>query len=124
MGFRVPRRTARVTFEEGHDYYGAEITLNLDLPLGALFQFQALREQSPADAIRMFADDVLESWNIEGDDGQPLPADYAGISQLPSAFLNALIDRWVQEGTAAPTPLGQPSSDTGGSVVQLEKTAT
>ena len=127
MGFKVPRRTARVAFEEGHDYHGAEIVLRLDLPVSALFEMQHLREgDSTADeAIRRFADEVIESWNIEGDDGQPLPVQYeGGASTLPAAFIIALMDRWSQEATAAPAPLGQPSSDTAGSVVPLTQTGT
>lgn len=124
MGFKVPRRTARVIFEEGHDYHGAEIELNLDVPLRALFEFQKLREDDPSEAFRMFAEDVLQSWNIEDDSGAPLPADYEGLCSLPSAFITTLMDRWVTEGTTAPVPLEQRSSDTDGSVVPLTQTAT
>ena len=123
-GYKVPRRTAHVTFDEGHEYHGAEINLNLDVPLRVLFEFQRLREDDPTAAFRRFAEDVLDSWNIEADDGSPLPADYDGMAELPPAFVTALMDRWVAEGTTAPTPLGQPSSDTDSSVVPLAKTGS
>ena len=124
MGYKVPRRNAIVTFEDGHDYYGAEITLSLDLPISLLFELQKLREDGSDAAIRLFADDVVEAWNLEDDSGQPLPANFEGASTLPAAFISALMDRWVQVATAAPAPLGQTSSDTAGSVVPLTQTGT
>lgn len=122
MGFKVPRRTAVIAFEEGHDYYGAEIVLNLDLPIRAFFDLQRMRQDGKEqDAIQFFATDVLESWNLEAEDGGALSADFAGVETLPPAFISALIDRWVTEGTTAPIPLGQRSSDTAGSEEQSTK---
>lgn len=123
-GFKVPRRTAHITFDQAHEYYGAEIDLNLDVPLRVLFEFQKLREDDSVTAFQLFADIVLASWNIEAEDGSLLPANYQGMSELPPAFVTSLIDRWIAEGTTAPTPLEQPSSDTDGSVVPLTKTGS
>lgn len=124
MGFQVPRRAARISFEEGHDYHGAEVVLNLDLPLHVLFEFQKLREAEPIEAVRLFAAEVLSSWNIEDASGASVPADFDGMCSQPAAFYTAVMDRWVSVATEAPTPLGQPSSDTGGSAAQSIRTGT
>ena len=124
MGFQVPRRTARVTFEEGHDYHGAEVVFLLDAPTAFLFEFQRAQKADTETAIRMFADSIIDSWNLEDDAGNALSADYEGAQTLPTVFLSALMERWVAEATAAPAPLGQPSSDTDGSVVPLTQTGS
>ena len=124
MGFKVPRRTAIVTFEEGHDYHGAEITLNLDVPLAFLFEFERVRAQDPEASVRMFVESILAAWNVEDDNGDPVPATYEGARTQPPAFIRALMERWVAEGTVAPAPLEQPSSATAGSVVPLTQTGT
>ena len=123
MGFKVPRRQARITFEEGHDYYGAEVTLNLDVPMAFLFEFERTRAADTEAAVRMFVESILAEWNVEDDAGQPIPATYDGAKTQPPAFIRALMDRWVTEGTAAPAPLEQTSSDSGTSVVPLARTA-
>lgn len=123
MGFQVPRRTARVTFEEGHDYHGAEITLNLDLPTAAIFELQRLQAEDADAAVRMFADDALVTWNIE-DNGVPVPATYEGAKTQPAAFILTLMRRWQEAATEVPAPLGQASSGTDSSVVPLAQTGS
>ena len=123
MGFQVPRRTARVTFEEGHDYHGAEVVLNLDLPTAAIFELQRLQATDGDAAVRMFAEDALVSWNVE-DGGAPVPASYDGAKTQPSAFILALMQKWLEAATDIPAPLGQSSSATDGSVVPLASTGS
>lgn len=123
MGFQVQRRKAVVRFEEGHEYYGAEIEINLDLPIRMLFDFQELQATDYQKAMELFARDVLAGWNLE-EDGEPVPADIEGLGTLPHALVSSLMSRWMAEASAAPTPLEQPSSDTDGSVVPLERTGT
>lgn len=124
MGFQVPRRTARVSFEEGHDYHGAEVVLVLDAPTEFLFEFQRAQKSDIELAISMFAESIIESWNVEDALGNPRPTSYEGAKKEPPAFLTALMERWVAEATAAPAPLGQRSSDTDGSVVPLTQTGS
>lgn len=123
MGFKVPRRQARVTFEEGHDYHGAEVVLNLDLPTAAIFELQRLQATDGDAAVRMFADDALVSWNVE-DEAGPVPASYEGAKTQPSAFILALMQKWMEAATDIPAPLGQASSATDGSVVPLASTGS
>lgn len=103
-GFRPPKRTATLTFEEGHDYHGAEVSVRLDVPMSVVFEFDSL---SPADGMRRFGDEILIDWNIEDDDGNPVPATADGLLSQSSDFGLALLDAWKESAAGVPTPLGR-----------------
>lgn len=109
-GFRVPRREALVEFEEGHEYHGAEVRLRLDVPMGLVFEFQRLGSDGEA-ALRRFGDQILLGWNLEDDDGEPVPATADGLLTQPFGFANTLMTRWAEAVTGVPGPLGVPSSN-------------
>ena len=110
-GFRLPEKTARVTFE-GTDYDGAEIQLRLSVSFA---QFIALRESAMGEdqefMARLFGETVLMEWNLEDEDGQPLPADGDGMMAIPLDLTNLVVQHWVEAVAAVPTPLEQPSGD-------------
>lgn len=57
---------------------------------------------------------VLVSWNIEDDDGQPVPATREGLGTLYFPFVMTVIMAWITEMSQAPPPLPG-SSGSGGS---------
>ncbi len=124
MGFKVPRRKLQISFDEGHEYFGAEVELTLDMPIGLMFDMRTLEADDPEEATRLFADQVLASWNLEDDDGEPIPPDYQGARTVPSAFMTTLMKRWSEEATTVPAPLDQTSSATDLLVVQSTGTGT
>jgi hypothetical protein len=114
-GYRVPRRTALVEFDEAHEYYGAEIVLRLDVPIGVMLEFQraATDEGQAETVIRRFGDDIVLEWNLEDDEG-PVPATGDGLMMQSFAFANMLLSKWVEVATQVPGPLGEPSNNGNG----------
>ena len=110
-GFRIPERTARITFE-GTDYDGAEIKLRLSVSFA---QFIALREAAQEEdqegMARLFGENVLIDWNLEDNDGQSIPANAEGMMAIPLDLTNLIVQHWVEAVSAVPVPLEQPSSD-------------
>ena len=110
-GFRLPEKTARINFE-GTDYDGAEIRVLLSVTFA---QFIALRESAQGEdqevMARLFGQDVLMEWNLEDDDGQPIPADGDGMLAIPLELTNLIVQHWVEAVSGVPAPLEAPSGD-------------
>jgi hypothetical protein len=110
-GFRLPERTARITFE-GTDYDGAEIRVRLSVSFA---QFIALRESAQGEdqerMARLFGETVLMDWNLEDPDGEPLLADGDGMLMIPLDLANLVVQHWVEEVAGVRAPLSEPSGD-------------
>ena len=110
-GFRVPEKTARITFE-GTDYDGAEIILRLSVTFA---QFIALRESAQGDdqevMARLFGETVLMEWNLDDADGNPIPANSDGMLSIPIQLTNLVVQHWVQAVAGVPVPLVETSGD-------------
>ena len=110
-GFRVPEKTARITFE-GTDYDGAEIILRLSVTFA---QFIALRESAQGDdqevMARLFGETVLMEWNLDDSDGNPIPANSDGMLVIPLQLTNLVVQHWVQAVAGVPVPLVETSGD-------------
>jgi hypothetical protein len=112
-GFRVPKRTAKLVFED--DYAGAEVRVQLDVPIQLYIDIQDLVDaEKHLEVFGLFGRAVLLDWNLEDDDGQPIPANAAGFVQLPPGFGNLIIQEWMDEVTRLPGPLAERSN--GGSM--------
>jgi hypothetical protein len=110
-GFRVKKRTAIIKFE-GTEYDGAEIECLFDIPLKKLFEIQRLAEAGKAEeSFRQFGDEILTAWNIEQDDGNPIPATGEGLLNQPPQFANLILSKWLAAMTEPPAPFAsQPNS--------------
>ena len=110
-GFRIPEKTALITFEDT-DYDGAEIQLRLSVSFA---QFIALREAAQGEdqegMARLFGENVLMEWNLEDDDGKPIPANGDGMLAIPMALTNLVVQHWVEAVSGVSAPLEQPSGD-------------
>ena len=110
-GFRIPEKTARITFE-GTDYDGAEIVLLLSVTFA---QFIALRESAQGDdqggMARLFGDNILMDWNLEDADGNPIPANSDGMLAIPLELTNLVIQHWAEAVAGVPAPLSETSGD-------------
>ena len=112
MGFKNPRRTARLIFDEGSPYQGAEVVCAFDVSLGMFFEFsQAGSEDMAAqrEAFVRFGDELLIEWNLEEDDGTPIPATGEGILRISAPFVMVIISKWQEAIQDVPAPLGEPS---------------
>ena len=110
-GFRLPEKTARITFE-GTDYDGAEIQLRLSVSFA---KFIALRESAQGEdqegMARLFGQNVLMDWNLEDDAGQPIPADGDGMLAIPLELTNLIVQHWIEAVSVVPAPLSETSGD-------------
>ena len=113
MGYKLPKRTAHVAFEEGHAFHGLEVELSLSVPLATTFELARLGKNAREDAepfIRAFAQHVLVSWNVEDDNG-PVPATPDGVvGALTQDVLLELFEQW-KDAQGVSAPLEQPSSE-------------
>lgn len=107
MGFRIPQREANVTFE-GTDFDGAEARLRLSAPMRLLFEFQNMDPTDPKASehtIRTFGEKILLGWNLEDEQGVPVPATAEGLLEQPMEFSVALFRAWAEAASGIPAPL-------------------
>jgi len=103
-GFRLQKRTARLVFSG--DYEGAEIVVRLDVPVSVFIDIQDMvANNDQLRVFEIFGEKVLAEWNLEDDDGQPLPATANGMKDVPLQFANLIIEQWVEVSTQPPDPL-------------------
>ena len=69
-----------------------------------------------ANLFEMFAE-VLVEWNVQDEDGEPVPATLEGVRTQDADFVMGIMRVWFQAVTTAPAPLPATSSDGGPSVV-------
>jgi hypothetical protein len=89
-------------------YFGRAEEIAQEMAGGQLSDVEAaekLREM-----YERFANIVVD-WNVEDDDGEPVPISVDGFLSQEQDFLNMIIAAWMRAGTAVPVPLAQPSSD-------------
>ena len=110
-GFRIPDQTAHLTFS-GTDYDGAEIWVRLNV---SFRHYIHLREAAEGDDQARMADlfggNVLMDWNLEDDDGQPIPANGEGMLQIPLSLAMLVVQYWVEAVSGVSSPLSETSGD-------------
>jgi hypothetical protein len=124
MGYKLPEQTAVLRLH-GSLYEGAEVRVNLGVSVGVVLHTQELMakgllategKDAPAEQldslIDLFAGAGLRTWNLERDNGEPIPADVDGIHEIPVALFTLLIQHWMEaitatgeEQNAKPSPL-------------------
>lgn len=116
-GFTLQRRTINLTFTDG-DLEGLSVVCRLDIALGMFLEFQSALAGTSNDnpegfgeSFRLFAENVLISWNLE-EDGIPVAASVDGFFTLPPAVASEIITRWSSEVTELSNPLDETSSNT------------
>lgn len=122
MGFRPQRKQYRITFPDSHDLHGLEMTAR-GMAVGELLgltethravttgQDTATKLKAVSALLDTFAR-ALQEWNLDDDDGNPVPPDRAGLDSLDFDQLLSGITAWVQAISVVPGPLGKPSTPT------------
>ena len=112
-GFRVPSKV--VDLEMPEEYAGAVVRAKTNVSMKQLWDLtDKMESEDPGQAfagIRDFGDTILESWNLEDSEGEPLPPNGEGILQVDFIFARSLIEAWMQAVTTVAAPLGQPSNN-------------
>ena len=87
-------------------YQGAEVVVILSVPLGVSM---SLREQADSDdpttIYATFVQHGLKEWNLEDEDGKPVPMTVEGLETLPTDFVLFVLDQWTQQIGKVPVPL-------------------
>ena len=110
-GFRLPERTARMTFD-GTDYAGAEIQVLLSVSFARFIELrEAAQGEDQEGMARLFGQNILMEWNLEDTDGESIPADGDGMLAIPLALPNLIVQHWVEEVAGVSAPLVEPSGD-------------
>jgi len=112
-GFRIPDKIAVITFE-GTDYDGAEIRAKLNVNFRYFSEIQAAISEDSTNGLRvaeLFGDHALIDWNLEDDDGNPVPANAEGMTMIPVELVNLMVGHWAEAVSDIPDPLEKISSD-------------
>ena len=102
----IQRRRAVLVFAQP-EYEGIHIEARLDVDLRTFLDLQQLAGQSDNNpeglraAFTMFGDQILDSWNLQDEDGTVLTADAAGFLSLPPALGTAILGAWSEAATTA-----------------------
>lgn len=68
--------------------------------------------KSDEDINRLFADRI-QSWNLEGEDDQPLPPTLQTIKGLPNRTVSIMVREWFKAMTAVPPDSSENSNGSG-----------
>lgn len=122
-GYRHQARVYKLTFE---DYPGLEITTK-SVSTGRLMKLMRmavrLQDKDVSDASGLTEEDAeavdalfsgfaqaLVSWNLEDEDGNPVPATKEGVYDQDFDFILSLINDWIGVVSGTPGDLGKGSN--------------
>jgi hypothetical protein len=118
-GYRPERRVYRLRFEDPG--MSGLVVRARSAPVGQFMGLVQLADQAKAsvedvkridELFRGFADCLLE-WNLEDDDGQPVPPTIEGLYGQDMDFALTIIFAWIEGIVGVTGPLGNSSSDGG-----------
>lgn len=114
MGYKLPKTTALLVFEN-EDYKGAEIRVRLNVPVGiyldVLLGGDITVPGSATSALVEAALKLIVDWNLEDDNGKPVPLTLDGLtSHVDLALLNLIVSEWAEASNPS-APLEQPSAN-------------
>ena len=113
--YKHPAKDFLLRFE---DLPGLEVHMR-SVSVGKLMDMAGLADEfkggdaDPAkvsELFTMFADRLV-SWNLDGDDDKPVPADLAGVRSLDVDLFMAIFEGWFESIVSAPPPLQKPSAN-------------
>ncbi len=100
-GYQLPKQIITLDFE-GTDWEGAEVKLRRSISLDTYLFYQALdvkkldgNAQLLKEALVKFGDELIDSWNLHDDAGEPIPADGEELIALgDTRFSLTLLMEW------------------------------
>jgi hypothetical protein len=114
MGYK--RKIYKLRWPEGHELHGLEISMrgmSMD-DLGTVIGLQSSSASTPGPEligplIDVFARNV-QAWNVEDEDGNPVPVTEANIRAEDSRMLLQVVMSWAEKATTVAPPLPPTSS--------------
>lgn len=124
MGFKRERKTYRLVFDNKSELDGLEVVTK-SMPLRDFMEMAQLAnsanessEEGLYKANNLFVkfSEFLVEWNLEDEDGKPVPADFDGVYSQELAFVLALVTAWMEAISGVSNPLGKESTSGGQSL--------
>ena len=115
MGYRFKKDdTLLIKFDEDTQFAGAEVRLRRKLPLRIYIEVGKM----DVEGLAAFIASILIDWNLEFDDGTPIPANLDGVKDQPGGaeFILALVRIWGEAAKGVAAPLVLPPNTTKPSV--------
>jgi hypothetical protein len=111
MGFRPEKKVFRLKFEDS-ELEGLEVMAG-GTTTGEMLDLQDAEKGQVAFAIEMLGKRLI-SWNLEEEDGTPVPANADGLRSQDPDFVRAIIAAWTEAigGVEAPLRAGSDSGET------------
>ena len=112
MGYRPQRKTFKLDFT-GTQYEGLEVSMR-GLTVGEELELDDLRSQ-PGYGRKVFEmmTGLLVEWNVEDEQGNPVPATREGVNTQDAAMVMAILDavQTANSGVSDPLPQSSPSGE-------------
>ncbi|MGW9058915.1 hypothetical protein [Streptomyces sp. NPDC055733] len=108
MGYRPKRKIYELDFTDT-DYEGLEASMRA-VTVGEELELHALRskEGGGRDVFTLLTN-LLVSWNVEDDQGNPVPCTFEGVCTQDSEMVMAILDAGQTAAAGVPDPLPQSS---------------
>lgn len=127
MGY-VRKRTFKIRFGDGHEFEGLEVRMR-SVSVGKLLQLLPKIDALDGIAVATKPEDVeeikevfrefstlIDSWNIEDEDGTPVPVTCEALMDQELRLVVAVIQQWAEYVSGVPAPLDEPSPSGGPSL--------
>lgn len=104
MGYKRNPKVYAIAFGEDTDYPGLEVQVRT-LSLGQLIDVRSRADEDGTKAMVDLFAERLVSWNLEDEDGRPVPATLDGIRGEDDDLILAVIRHWQDAMRGVPAPL-------------------
>ncbi|WP_432129589.1 hypothetical protein [Streptomyces tendae] len=101
MAYTRKRKTVTLEFGDEHgDFAGLEVEI-ASLSMGEFFEMSKLvhkddMSEEGVEALLKAFDRVLIGWNVEEEDGTPVPATFGGLMSMDLEFNLKIIETWLK----------------------------
>ncbi|MFF4479448.1 hypothetical protein ACFY1A_20850 [Streptomyces sp. NPDC001520] len=112
MGFHFKPKNIQLVFDDTTDYAGFECTIR-GMNLGEYMEVIRLDEVTNGaldSQVKRFADSLI-SWNLEDEQGNPIPATAEQVFQQDMDFMLHVAAKWMDAVHGVSAPLEQTSPD-------------
>lgn len=118
MGHKIKRKSYRLVFGPGSDLEGATVVMG-PMNMGEFLSLaRAGGEQQSAEAMQQVGLGMMDtvagklvSWDLEEEDGTPIPATKDGVLSLEVDTVLVIVNAWTFAAKGVSVPLPEPSSD-------------
>ena len=122
MGYKNTMKVYRLTWDDSTEFPGLVATMR-GARVREILAVSELADQAGAEnmtSIRALFGQIAEfltSWNVETEDGDPVPATEYGLYEVELALVLAIVNAWVEAAGGVSGPLSERSSSGGTSAV-------